>query len=126
MSIYGGAPWDILKFAGGRIITSFKNKFINNGSFKSESECLEFLKRISSRKPNSEKNPYKDAQNIYEDIIEIPNLDFMHLFKQWINENIDDFKDLNSLNLQHVSIEIKHQENNGSGKIVNAGIINNN
>lgn len=125
-SIASGITWDLLKGSGERIIYSFKKKFIDNKYFSNESECDEFLKKILVKKPNSERNPFKDAQNIYEDIIVRYKEDFTDNFKQWINENKKDFEKIVNNTSQHVSVKIEHQENNGSGTIINAGIINNN
>lgn len=125
-SISSGITWDILKGSGQKLIMVFKEKFIENGSFTNKDECEQFLKTIVDSSPNSKKNPYKDAQNIYEDIVNIPMDNFIDLFKIWINENLAGFEQIRNINIQHVSVKIEHQQNHGQGNIINAGIINNN
>ncbi|MFJ2043981.1 hypothetical protein ACIOBL_10270 [Paenibacillus taichungensis] len=125
IGICSSASWDILKQTGGKLINSFKNKFLNDKSFDSEQECYEFLEIIFNNTPNSKKDPYKDVQFIYEEITENSNFTFIDNFKQWVIENASEFENVNNLTSQQVSVKIDHQENNGAGTIINAGIINN-
>lgn len=123
-SIASGLTWDVLKYSGQKLIQGFKKKFIENKCFQTESECDQFWEDISTKAPNSKKNPYRDVRNIYEDIAEDGRDDFMNLFEQWLGENTEEFKKIESTGSQHVSVQIGRQENYGAGTIVNAGIIN--
>lgn len=70
------------------------------------------------------KRPYNDAGNIYYEITDKSEVDFIDLFEKWINENIGKFDEIiEQSSVQNVSVKIEHQENNGSGTIINAGII---
>lgn len=123
-SIASGLTWDLLKLSGQKLIQGFQKKFIENKCFQNESECDQFFEGISTKAPNSKKNPYRDVRSIYEDIAEDGRDDFIALFEQWLGENTEEFKKIESTGSQHVSVHIGRQENHGAGTIVNAGIIN--
>lgn len=127
-SIAGGLTWDILKHSGAKIIRSFKSRFASGEKkrFSGEEECEEFLKELAEKTPNSRKNPYKDVKIIYEDYAQNPDEDFIAEFQQWIEASKISFEQMRDGNVQLVSVRIGHQENTGSGTIVNAGIINHN
>ena len=110
-SIAGGLTWDILKHSGAKIIRSFKSRFASGEK-----------KRFSGE----EENPYKDVKIIYEDYAQNPDEDFIAEFQQWIEASKISFEQMRDGNVQPVSVRIGHQENTGSGTIVNAGIINHN
>lgn len=127
-SIAGGITWDLLKLSGVKIIQSFKNKFGKGDKkyFRKDDDCESFLKDLLEKNPNSKKNPYKDVRNIYEDYTDTPDDSFIGEFKEWIEDNKDNFEQMKDIILQTASVRINTQINTGSGKIVNAGIINNN
>lgn len=126
-SIASGITWDVLKCGGEKIISLFKKQFIKNGSFNEESQCDEFFESIANIQTISKKKPYIDVNSIYEEISGETGEKFIEIFKQWITDNIDQFDNLlEKSKMQKVSVKIEHQENSGSGTIINAGIINNN
>lgn len=127
-SIAGGITWDLLKLSGVKIIQSFKNKFGKGDKkyFRKDDDCENFLKDLVEKNPNSKKNPYKDVCNIYEDYTDTPDDSFIGEFKEWIEDNKENFEQMKNITLQTASVRINKQINTGSGKIVNAGIINNN
>lgn len=125
-SITSGITWDIIKTSGEKIINKFVNNFIKSGSFKNEDESKSFLKMIADNNAISKKKPFNDVKSIYEEITEKDSTEFIELFEKWIKDNFNEFEKLQQDGYkQSVSVKIEYQENNGSGKIINAGIINN-
>lgn len=124
-SAYSGVIWDLTKGCGKNLIKAFSQKFIQNESFKNPDEVTDFWRFISQKEANSRKNPYADVKIIYEDIVDVPKENFIQEFEIWLKENIEELKKMQSENAQSASIYISTQTNSGSGKIVNAGIINN-
>lgn len=84
------------------------------------------FKRAGGEDAQQQENPYKDVKIIYEDYAQNPDEDFIAEFQQWIEASKISFEQMRDGNVQPVSVRIGHQENTGSGTIVNAGIINHN
>ena len=123
-SATSGITWDVLKYSGETLINKFCNKFVKNGCFNNQEQGRKLVKDISEKEAISEKNPYNDVEIIYENIVEDTKDEFIELFKQWIEENIDELVKITKVTSQQVSVKVQNQMNFGSGMIVNAGIIN--
>lgn len=124
-TIVSGLTWDLMKGQGNNLVQLFKNIFTKKSFFETEEECERFFKEIIIKTPNSKKTPLRDVKNIYEDIVEIDNDDFIVFFEEWIKRNLDDFIKIAKSDDNRVKVNINSQTNSGSGQIINAGIINN-
>ena len=120
-SAVSGVIWDVIKNEGSKVIENFKETFIKKQIFANSKQVDTFVEEICTATPNSKKNPYNDVRNIYEDIVDEPNEEFIMEFKEWIEKNKCTLENL--LNeapiAQNNSFIIRKQVNSGSGEIKN-------
>lgn len=122
-AIVGGITWDILKKSGKTIIQSFKDRYLSNKYFMSEEKCEEFLELILERNGRY-KDPLDDIEELYNEVSGADNAEFRNDFKNWIEENIEEFAKLQNSQTNNATFNIGTQINNGSGNINNANVMN--
>lgn len=122
-AIVGGITWDILKMSGQTIIQSFKDRYLSNKYFMSEEKCEEFLE-LTLKQNGRYKDPLDDIEELYNKVSGVGNAEFRNDFKNWIEENIEEFAKLQNNQTNNATFNIGTQINNGSGNINNANVMN--
>ncbi len=85
--------WDFTKDSVKAIFDKLKAKFVKESkAFLTEEQLTKFIEKLTTREPNSTKNPYIDVDAVYQDIVDEPDEKFAEAFKQWLSENAEMFK----------------------------------
>ncbi len=85
--------WDFTKDSAKAIFDKLKDKFIKESkAFLTEEQLTKFIEKLTTREPNSTKNPYIDVDAVYQDIVDEPDEKFVEEFKKWLSDNAEMFK----------------------------------
>lgn len=121
-SMAGGITWDILKENGSRILSSFKERFINAKHFQDESQAEQFLMDISSTGSLNKRRPLEDVWAVYDNCTgrEADDL-FQTEFEDWIHNHKADFEHLGQEAGLQSGISIQKQVNKDNAHVTNIG-----
>lgn len=122
VSISGGLAWDVIKMAGGNILSGFKKHFTIAKYFKDENQAEEFMKYISSKESLNKRRPLEDAWSIYDNCTGMEASDlFKEEFVEWLKEYGKTLKNIKEDAQMNGSVTIHKQINKDNSQVINIG-----